>query len=374
MTERGGEVEQLISLAGTPLLVDMSAGSGSTSSGPAKHPAGTSAQAGDEAAHGSRNTSDRTGRGGETERSTAGRKAATVTAANPTSTDRGRGRVSSRTDPCGTAKTSSNKGVGPAVDPVPTHGGGNGHKGSIRRSQSTPAATALEEKAGNAGTPADAADTARPATRRTSSSESSPPTRGLNAERIVATASTPQLPCFSLGTSPQLGFRGGRPSPALGPQHTPVRNAVAPSERKVVSPVTDAVGAAASASGYRGRHLGVGVEAGLAGTATMATPALATARDQASALLASHLTPFPTITKNRCLHAVAQPIVKHSEGFADACRGESSRSGTEAWRVAREARYEGLVAPADRLSIMQQIDAGFDALQGGRSRRVPPVA
>ncbi|CAM9940844.1 unnamed protein product [Ectocarpus sp. 12 AP-2014] len=363
MTERGGEVEQLVSLAGTPLLVDMSAGSASTSTGPAKHPGGNSVQTGDEAAHGSSNTSDQTGRGGKTERSTAGGKAAAATAANPTSTDRGRGRVSSRTDPSGTAKASSGKGVGPAVEPVPTHSVGSGHKESMRRSQSTPAATPVEEETHNTGTPADAAATARPAMRRTSSSESSPPTRGLNAERIVATASTPQLPCFSLGASPQLAFRGARPSPTVGPQHTPARKAIASSERKVASPVTDAIGASVSASGYRGRRLGVGVEAGLAGTAAMATPALATARYQASALLASHLTPFPTITKNRSLHAVAQPIVKHSEGFADACRGERSRSGTEAWRVAREARYEDLVAPADRLSIMRQIDAGFDALQ-----------
>ncbi|CAB1115637.1 unnamed protein product [Ectocarpus sp. CCAP 1310/34] len=375
MTERGGEVEQLVSLAGTPLLVDMSTGSASTSTGPAKHQAGNSAQTGDEAAHGSTNTSDRTGRSGETERSNADGKAAVATAANPTSTDRGRGRISSRTDPSGTAKASSGKGVGPAVEPVPTHSGGSGHKESMRRSQSTPAATPLEEETRNTETPADTAATARPATRRTSSSESSPPTRGLDAERIVATASTPQLPCFSLGTSPQLAFRGARPSPTVEPQRSPALQAIASSERKVASPVTDSIGASASSSGCQWRRLGVGVRAGLAGTAAMETPALATARDQASALLAFHLTPFPTITKNRSLHAVAQPIVKHSEGFADACRGERSRSGIEAWRLAREARYEGMVAPADRLSIMQQIDAGFDALQqGGRSRRVPPVA
>ena len=92
--------------------------------------------------------------------------------------------------------------------------------------------------------------------------------------------------------------------------------------------------------------------------------AVAATRGQADTLLAFHLCPFPTITKNRSLHAVSQPLVRHSQGFADACRGESSRAGTEAWRVARAARYGGLLAPADRLSIVRQIQAGLEMLQG----------
>ena len=93
--------------------------------------------------------------------------------------------------------------------------------------------------------------------------------------------------------------------------------------------------------------------------------AVAGTRGQADTLLASHLCPFPTITKNRSLHAVSQPLLmRHSQGFADACRGESSRAGTEAWRVARAAGYDGLLAPADRLSIVWQIRTGLEMLQG----------
>lgn len=105
-----------------------------------------------------------------------------------------------------------------------------------------------------------------------------------------------------------------------------------------------------------------------------ATPSKAvatTTRDHADALLASHLTPFPTITKNRSLHGVPQPIVPKSAGFADACRAESSHLGTAAWREARTARYNEMVAPAERLSIAQWIEAGLDTLQGSKDSPVP---
>lgn len=95
------------------------------------------------------------------------------------------------------------------------------------------------------------------------------------------------------------------------------------------------------------------------------------ARDYAETLLASHLTPFPTITKNRSLHGVPQPLVRRSRGFADACREDNSRASATALREVNRAERDELVTPAERQWILSQIEAGFDTLQHGR--RLSPV-
>lgn len=414
MTERGAEVEQLMSLAETPLLIDMSANSASISgSGPSKKSAGNASQDDDEPV----DNSDPCEGAGRTEG--GGRlsgKAATPQAETPDKHQGGSGGSSSRSriEAAGAARNNSTNGVvgSSAVEAAPPHGGsGGGYKASSRRlsrSSSTPAATMLHggQASGDANTGATAA--ALESARNTGS----PSPRGLDATRIAATASTPQLPCFSLGSSPQLAFRGGQPNQAVGLQRRlgdgAISNSYSAASPDNINVVASASSSAAGFGRGRARHWVAGAsvsdriqqqqprsETALASTSNdqghhrteaagvgaddataavvVAKAAVVAARNHASTLLASHLMPFPTITKNRSLHAVSQPIVKHSEGFADACRGERSRSGTTAWRMAREARYDGLVGPADRLSIARQIEAGFDALQG-RRRRVSPVA
>lgn len=255
----------------------------------------------------------------------------------------------------------------------------------------------------------------------------------LNVERIAATASIPLLPCFSSvgarnvlgvgrhsalahcnmtrssanivsstrkGEGRAEGWRGAeyqnlglKTSASAGDigvlsmlnRHDPAensRNTASAIDRAALLGTSGGLeGARAWASSRNAGRGGVYGEVGgsIATTAHIATAdpgnsraAAASAREYADILLASHLTPFPTITKNRSLHAVSQPIVRHSAGFSDACRGENSRLGTTAWRVARNARHEGLVAPAERLSIARQIEAGFDALQ--ERTRASPIA
>lgn len=373
MTERGAEVEHLMSLDGTPLLVDMSTNN-SGSGGPENTKAGNaSSNDGDPAAD----------NGGDRERPLPQAEAAENLRRRDSASDAG-------------AST---------AEKAPPHAS-NGHrknsKTRLSRSASNPNGAPSEDPPGKDGTPA-AAEAAR---ERLSSGTTSP--RGLDAERVLATASTPQLPSFSLGSSPQLAFRGGRsnqqdgqarrnghgraPSKTCNDAASSVAKfASAPSASSPVycqgratswaggSNVSDRVISQGRSHTVVSRHSGGPPYRALLEGARKEgeegrRTAVAAARERASTLLASHLTPFPTITKNRSLHAVSQPIVKHSEGFADACRGDVSRSGTAAWRVAREARYDGLVAPADRLSIVRQIEAGFDALQGrGRGDRVSPA-
>lgn len=217
---------------------------------------------------------------------------------------------------------------------------------------------------------------------------------GLDANRVKATESTPLLPSFSLGS--RLALHG-----QLSGKNCLANLKGFPVSRQVelcASPSADDIARTSACGHLRGGkwtgrnsnrasgstfHTGGALiptkhdqgdgGGGAEGSAEVAAEKVATVINKchANALLASHLTPFPTITKNRSLHAVPQPIVQHSEGFADACRGESSRLGNAAWRVSRATRFDGLVATADRLSIVRQIEAGFDALHG---RRVSPMA
>ena len=230
----------------------------------------------------------------------------------------------------------------------------------------------------------------------------------ISLRRVIGTASTPQLPCFSLGSrvSPREGRHGAAFTRIAyagegegGGVHearlsTPALSGLFPGDSLGAAPVGGLMRARAWTGGVTGNITG-NITGNVAGSNPGENPgktidydlpgmwlgseiwrehaaekeeatktAVAAARGQADALLASHLCPFPTITKNRSLHAVSQPLVRHSQRFADACRGESSRAGTEAWRVARAARYGGLLAPADRLSIVRQIQAGLEMLQG----------
>lgn len=354
MTERGAEVEHLMSLDGTPLLVDMSANSGSAFGGPAKKEAGNASSYDD----------DPTENGGDRERP--------LPQAEATENRRHGG--------------SANEVGGSSAETAPPHESGGRKDSQALLSRSTSAHNdALSEDPPSKGGATAAVTSAR---KRLPSAPSSP--RGLDATRVLATASTPQLPSFSLESSPQLAFLGGKPNQQVGQNN---RNG---NEASCVAKIASALSAPAYCHGRATPWVGGNVydrpqqSRNEALTSRNSGPphraperakravadgktAIAAAKDHASMLLASHLTPFPTITKNRSLHAVSQPIVKHSEGFADACRGENSRLGTTAWRVTREARYDGLVAPADRISIVRQIEAGFDALRG-RSKRVSPVA
>lgn len=355
MRERGAEVEHLMSLDGTPLLVDMSANSDSACGGPKTNQAGKA----------SSNDDVPTEDGGDRE--------TPLPQAEASENRRRRGDTNAAAG-------------GPTVEKTAPPYGSGGRKNSkalLSRSTSTPSGVPREDLPGKGGTTA----AVNPSKTRLSAAPSPP--RGLDASRVLATASTPQLPSFSLGSSPQPAFRGGKPNQQGGQSDRNGDRALS-NTCNATSPVTEFANALSAPvychhgraarwagvnvsdraqqsrnSGPSHRPATLGMEEGRA--------ALAAARDRASTLLASHLTPFPTITKNRSLHAVSQPIVRHSEGFADACRGEMSRSGTSAWRVTRDARYDGLVAPADRLSIVRQIEAGFDTLQG-RSDRVSPVA
>lgn len=117
-----------------------------------------------------------------------------------------------------------------------------------------------------------------------------------------------------------------------------------------------------------GRDGGLGGAVGRFQVHSSATSKMATvaARDCAETLLASHLTPFPTITKNRSLHGVPQPLVRRSRGFADACREDNSRMSATALRAVNRAERDELVTPAERQWILSQIEAGFDTLQHGR--------
>lgn len=394
MTERGAEVEHLMSLDGTPLLVDMSTNSASAVSasgggGGEKTKAGNASSNDDDEDPAETN-------GGGPERPLMPHRAEAKAAENENGRRRG----------------SANDAGGPAAEKAPPHaseGGGRRRDSKearrLSRSASTPSGAHSEDPpVVKGGTTAAAVESGR----ERLSSGTSPP-RGLDAARVLATASTPQLPCFSLGSSPQLAFRGGnsnRQDDGQQAKHNgdgallSKTSAVAASysATKFASELsappsaycrgnaarwvggnvsTDRLQQTRRSSPMTSRHSGPPPYRSILGGTNVEGEeqgrppgVVAATRGRASMLLASHLTPFPTITKNRSLHAVSQPIVKHSEGFADACRGEASRSGTAAWRVAREARYDGLVAPADRLSIARQIEAGFDALQGLGSDRV----
>lgn len=446
MTERGAEVEQLMSLAATPLLVDMSYNTASISSGGSnkKSAARNDVQGNDDPAHNG-DGCEGPGAAGMDRGGGASQQLTTDSKEHQgSSSSNNRWKRKSGIKPAtGSARNVSNtNGVagGSAVEVAPPDGRGGGHKASstlLSRSASTPSTATLHgggQASGDAptGTTTAAATAAAEIPARKALFSGSPSPRELDATRIVATASTPQLPCFSLGSSPQLTFRSGgagqQPNQAFGLQQTcrgrlgdggviPNNSYNAVSSGSASSPDVNAAVVVASSGGStvagfgrgharqwagasvsdrthgqqprnetsmttsasrgQGHRPESGVGAGDAGAAATAAAkaAVVAARNQASTLLASHLMPFPTITKNRALHAVSQPIVKHSEGFADACRGERSRAGTTAWRVAREARYDGLVAAADRLSIVRQIEAGCDALQGRTSgRRVSAVA
>lgn len=388
MTERGAEVEKLMSLAGTPLLVDMSVNADAdadrvgASGGPMKKSAPRNAFQDDD--------DEAVGSGGGDRASER-----TADAADEQPGDGGGTGSRSRNEAAGAVRTNSASGVaGSAAEAAAVSHGGRGGRNDSRamlsRSASEPGG-ALDQNQ-----PKDGSSAVVPI-----ASTRSPSPRELDAARVLATASTPQLPCFSLGSSPQLSLRtagGGDQLIRLAGRDQRHGGGALSSNVHASSPATN--GMAVLSAGYgpdRARHwarpnvseraFGEALTsrqggqrrcseeaAGRAAAEARAGVSAAAARDRASALLAAHLTPFPTITKNRSLHAVAQPIVKHSEGFADACRGDRSRSGTAAWRVAREARFDGLVAPADRLSIARQIEAGFDVLQGRNGRRVSPVA
>ena len=381
MTERGAEVEHLMSLDGTPLLVDMSANSASASaSGGPKKPKAGNVSANDDAP----------GEGG------GGHERPLPQQGETTQSGRRRG--------------SANEAGGQTAETSPPSHESRGRRDStatlLSRSRSTPNGAHGENPPEKGGETAAAAIAS--ARGKLSSAPSSP--LGLDAARVLATASTPQLPSFSQGSSPQLELRAVKSSRQDGQSRTagdgvrsstskPVACDVAKFSGALAAQPVSCQGRATSWIGGNGSGLlrqqqcrdeascssrhssGPHLRSGQQGGGTRAAEEgrrtaviAAAARDRASMLLASHLTPFPTITKNRSLHAVAQPIVKHSEGFADACRGEISTSGTAAWRVAREARYDGLVAPADRLSIVRQIEAGFGSLQGRSCGRVSPVA
>lgn len=443
MIERGAEVEQLLSLAEIPLLIDMSANSASipgSGCGSNEKSAARNTFRDDCEPIGNGNTCE----GAKKSTEGAGEAGASQRVAN-SDVQKHRGSRSSsgrksQTKPAvGAVWNSSNtNGVagGPAVEAAPSPQGSEGGQNIsstplLSRSSSTPTVATLYGDQANgdatAGitTVAAAAAALKPVRNAILSGRSSP--RGLDATRIVATASTPQLPCFSLGSAPQLAFRGGgaqKPNEAVGLQRrnrlgdgravsngynavsaSPDTNVVVasggssaarlghgharneteasvsdrihqpPRNKLVTTSTSSALGRRREAGAGAGTGTGTGTgDAGPGAAAAAAKAAVVAARNHASMLLASHLVPFPTITKNRALHAVSQPIVRHSEGFADACRGERSRAGTTAWRVAREARYDSLVGPADRLSIVRQIEAGCDALQGRTRRRVSPVA
>lgn len=216
----------------------------------------------------------------------------------------------------------------------------------------------------------------------------------LDAERVAATAGTPSLSRNSLGY--QIS-RGQHPGASLAAVNDGEKSVSELSRHPALHTSFSAgeIGTTPSARGHRRARNWTGEDFdrkqvgndavgewsagftndpqahGRAGFARVVNESGKINRHRADLILASHLTPFPTITRNRSLHAVSQPIVRHSQGFADACRGESSSLGSSAWRVARAERYNGLVATADRLSIVRQIEAGFDALQG---RRISPLA
>lgn len=425
MTERGAEVDKLMSLAGTPLLVDMSTSRAGTSGGPGKSSAGGASRSHNEPVdRGS--AGEGAGKNGppvanDTVKQAA--KAAGAPTAAPGAADKHQGSSSSsknRNDhQPGPVETSGGKkdvrGSSTAEAAQPNRGYRDSSKALLSRSRSTPAAVALDQAVSKGVAPAGTSVAAESAGKMSvpPSSLLSPP--GLDASRIAATASTPQLPCFSLESSPQHAFLERRTGELRGATLQPCAQQLAhlnaASTRKKVTSASTSVagcygGGGSGGSGGSGRarhwtgqnvadklqhqarngmfasrnrsiqgnHEGVGGVGGGIGEPEVAEKAaLTAARGEASTLLASHLMPFPTITKNRSLHAVSQPVVRHSDGFADACRAESSRLGTTAWRVARDARYQGLVAQEDRLSILRQIEAGFDALQG-RGARVSPVA
>ncbi|CAM9981253.1 unnamed protein product, partial [Scytosiphon promiscuus] len=374
MMERGAEVDQLMSLAGTPLLVDMSTSragatgsSGTSSAGHAFRVPNAAIDRGNASEAAGKAVGQRGPLGHDTVQqpvTTAGTSTPASAAAGKcrgSTTDSGssRNRVEHQAGPA-TTSSQDRTVVKPAAEEVAQpQRGGSGQKGSkalLPRSRSTPPVVPFDEASSQNGTPANT--TVVTGSAREVPNFSLP--LGLEAGRIAATASTPQLPCFSMESSPQrasLERRAGEPGGAT----------LQPSSRRtlncdVVSPSL-AVAGASPAGGVHYGGSGGAVAMGVGEPALAKRAALTAARDEASTLLASHLMPFPTITKNRSLHAVSQPIVRHSDGFADACRAESSRLGTAAWRMARDARYHGLVAQEDRLSILRQIEAGFDALQ-----------
>lgn len=354
MQERGAEVERLMSLAGTPLLIDMSV---SVNNGP------DTAKKAPSNDHEVSDSTDATKLEKTPGRAT---ESATTSATIPTPVSEIR-RVGN--DPGaarGTGVLDSK-----AEEAIDVSNGGK-YRGASRM------ATLTQDQQGD-----DTLLAESDAERQGSPQE-------LDTARVAATASTPLLPCFSMGSG--LAFREPRgttstanaegaltcqrtglatSASATDIRSTPVCGRVRPRNWPFVfSGSTRGNDWDASMGGWLASRKSQDRPEG-GGTRVAVASAVAVARSQVDALFASHLTPFPTITKNRSLHAVSQPIVRHSEGFADACRGECSRSGTEAWRVSRMAKYDGLVTPVDRRSITRQIEAGFDALQG---RRVSPVA
>lgn len=364
--ERGADVERLLSLAGTPLLVDMNA----------------NANGGDTSAKKSCIENDHDHRDSEVEcsegvldGSSKGAPAtATIAAASVPAAVSDRRGVQSEP---GAATTSS-------VNNIDKSGSAEAPGTSTDTNAPNTSACAPDEQKDNTNTPS-----AKLAQNNLGLAQE------LDPQRVVATASTPLLPCFSLGSRLAVGglqndffttttaaYAGDSRRVGLNASASAGDTANTSSRARGREKIWTAEGSgrtpisALDATGARlasTNSLGRSREGGGAGSAASAAlkAAAAVIKGQADALLASHLTPFPTITKNRSLHAVSQPIVQHSEGFADACRAESSRLGTTAWRVARTARYDGLVAPAERLSIVRQIEDGFDALRG---RRVSPVA
>lgn len=377
MQERGAEVERLMSLAGTPLLIDMSASSANASGCASGYTAtkGTG-------------TDDRSRLSGDRKKSADGLDKPAEAGANGTKQKPAQG------DAAPSAPGTRCPDFAP-IDARPEQGGlsSGGNAGENNE--------AVEGVAGSKQPGEGQREKRSSITEADTNNSATKTPEGLDAKRIAATASTPLLPCFSLGSArlDLRGRNGGGSSTAkaencvfeprrVGLKLSASAGDLAPTtDSSLVGrgqprpwpgestdvPLGSALGAADGRSGPRNTQgCGERREAGSGSTeAAAAKAAVVAAREQAGALLASHLTPFPTITKNRSLHAVSQPIVRHSEGFADACRGDSSRLGTVAWRASREARYNTLVAPADRLSIVRQIEAGFDVLQ---SRRMSPVA
>ena len=360
MEQRGAEVERLISLAGTPLLVDVGEAANGDDGG--------SGKAIIMAAKGA------TEHVGEIDVRAGEMKTAA--------------KVSQKSKGAVIAATS---GVRSTVRDKQNYGA---HSESVHISNSKRARsitlTLHEENVSGESTMAISNDARKEETFSTAESKVANKTgshQELDKECMVATASTSLLPSSSLGF--RFESRQGRTTAGTSEAVDDGFNSRGGGIKELASALTGDLPVAAAATGspssrfVRSRRICTRGESSITGGARLTrsgswhTSSEIQRRGEGrkgtlpGSMLASYLTPVPTITKNRSLHAVAQPLVPHSEGFADACCGEDTGLGMVAWRSARADRYDGLVAQADRLSIARQIQAGFNALQG---RRVFPAA
>ena len=193
MQDRGAEVERLIALAGTPLLVDMS--------GPPT--AGHTPS--------SNNLESDVERVGERDRATSERPpeagtalATTTTNTMPVQVGEGFGQGTRNVSGAGRAGcTRANRGEEPAEDP---------DRGRARTATTTSPSSPLGRRSMDGrntpgGRSMGAINTSTPDS-DINRDHREPSPRGLNLRRVMGTASTPQLPCFSLGS--RVASRGLR--------------------------------------------------------------------------------------------------------------------------------------------------------------------